>query len=81
MSFAIMFMVTDCRGARLYVGSKVAYNRSGEVQPGEIAKIYPKWRKVTWGNGHQWDGSFRVVNALDGKTSVVKNHTSLMVLP
>ena len=70
----------DCTGTVLKVGSFVAYNQSGNIVPGQIMKIFPKWSKVTWHPGVQWDGSFRVKNLLTNKISVVKRAESMMAI-
>jgi hypothetical protein len=71
----------DCRGTPIVVGSKVAYNQSGNVVPGEVLKINGSWRQETW--GLVWDGSFKIKNLLhpQDKASKVKRPESMMVLP
>jgi len=78
---AFEWHIPDCNGRRLNVGAYVAYNQSGNIQPGQITKVLPRWRTVTWHPGRQWTGSFRVLNLITKEISTVKRPESMMVIP
>lgn len=73
--------IVDVNGRPLAVDVFVAYNQSGNIAPGKIEKVIPKWRTVTWHPGISWDGSFRVRNMITKALSVVKRPESMMVVP
>ena len=80
-------ITTDHRNTPIEIGKKVAFNRSGDVEFGEILSFSSEWKKdklskhVDSQGRVWWRLSFTLdIKREDGGTSTVKNHKSFLIL-